>query len=241
MSEGLLAFGAYLSQKGYAPRTIQGYLDDLRRYERWLQSQAISTNGIRLTRDALQAYFQSLEEKGVSPGTTNRLIAALRAFERYQNNGSIPDGTLDAVARTEYSPEPTPEATRKDLRALIKEFHRQQSASRTERQTWHAVRNWAILQVLRETGLRAGKVCALRVESDAKTYTAGILREIFPEVELTTTARQALMDWLDVRTPGPGLLFTSYAGKPLQPCDLYRLMRTMSQRANVHVTPEMLR
>jgi integrase len=142
---------------------------------------------------------------------------------------------MAGVTRVDDNPQPIPDATRKDLRALIKEFQRQRSASRTDRQTWHAVRNWAILQVLRETSLRAGKVCRLRVESDAQNYSPAILREIFPDIELSTTARQALMDWLELREPGPGLLFTSFTSRPLQPSDLYHLMQVMSRRANIHV------
>jgi len=241
MADVLAEFAAYLGEQEYVPRTIQDYLADLRQFMQWLKERAQSSSEIVLTKEVVQQYFQSLKEKGASPGTYNRLIAALRAYERFQNNGAPSEEGLVDVLREEHCPEPIPDATRKDLRALIKEFHRQQSACRTERQTWHAVRNWAILQVLRETGLRAGKVCALRVESDGLTYSAGILREIFPDVELSTTARQALMAWLNMRKPGPGLLFTSFSGKPLQPSDLYRLMQAMSRRANVHVTPEMLR
>lgn len=241
MSDRLLEFRAYLDEQGYAPRTVQGYLYDLGQYERWLKTQAMAGDGMILSEEALRKYFQALDERGVSFGTKNRLIAVLRAFERFQNHGDLTEVSLGGISRAEYSPEPTPDATRKDLRALIREFRRQQSASRTDRQTWHAVRNWAIFQVIRETNLRAGKVCALRVESDATDYSVGILREIFPDLDLTTTARQALMDWLNLRDPGSGLLFMSYSGKPMQPGDLYRLMRAMSRRANVHVTPEMLR
>lgn len=241
MTDALAQFADYLAEQEYAPRTIQDYLADLRQYAQWLETQATFSGDILLTNAAVQRYFQTLKEKGASPGTQNRLIAALRAFERFQDNGERSEQTLAGVSREEHSPQPIPDATRKDLRALIKEFQRQRSASRTDRQTWHAVRNWAILQVLRETGLRAGRISLLRVESDAQNYTAGILREIFPDIELSTTARQALMDWLNQREPGPGLLFTSFTGRPLQPSDLYRLLHVMSRRANIHVTPEMLR
>jgi integrase/recombinase XerD len=241
MADVLAEFSAFLDEQEYAPRTIQDYLADLRQFVQWLRDKADSSSEIVLEKEAVQQYFQLLKEKGASPGTYNRFIAALRAYERFQNNGAPSEEGIVDISREDHCPASIPDATRKDLRALIKEFHRQQSACRTERQTWHAVRNWAILQVLRETGLRAGKVCGLRVESDAQTYTVGILREIFPDADLSTTARQALMDWLNIRKSGPGLLFTSFSGKPLQPCDLYRFIKTMSRRANVHVTPEMLR
>lgn len=241
MTDALAQFAAYLAEQEYAPRTIQNYLADLRQYAHWLEEQAIASGEPLLTGATVERYFQMLKEKGASPSAQNRLIAAMRAYERFQNNGECSDRIMAGVTRVDDNPQPIPDATRKDLRALIKEFQRQRSASRTDRQTWHAVRNWAILQVLRETGLRAGKVCRLRVESDSQNYTAVTLREIFPEIELSTTARQALMDWLDLREPGPGLLFTSFTGRLLQPSDLYHLMQVMSRRANIHVTPEMLR
>jgi site-specific recombinase XerD len=239
MPAELTPFAHYLAGQGLSLRTVQGYEADVGQYLEWIQTaaKAESDENAQLTPDTLRAYLQFLGAKCRSAGTLNRLIAALRAYERFL--GTEP--ALAGMPRLAHQPEAIPEANRKELRALIKEFHRQRSASRTERQTWHAVRNWAILQVLRETGLRAGKVCALRVESSAEPYEASILSEIFPGVELSTTARQALMDWLGLRKPGPGLLFTSYGGLPLQPCDLYRLMRALGSRANVHVTPEMLR
>lgn len=241
MTDALAQFADYLAEQEYAPRTIQNYLADLRQYTQWLKEQAFSSGEPLLTDVMVERYFQMLKEKGASPSAQNRLIAALRVYERFQNYGERSEPVMAGVTRVDDNPQPIPDATRKDLRALIKEFQRQRSASRTDRQTWHAVRNWAILQVLRETGLRAGKVCRLRVESDAQSYSPVILREIFPDIELSTTARQALMDWLDLREPSPGLLFTSFTGKPLQPSDLYHLMQVMSRRANIHVTPEMLR
>jgi len=241
MTDALAQFAAYLAEQEYAPRTIQNYLADLRQYTQWLKEQAIASGEPLLTDVMVERYFQMLKEKDASPSTQNRLIAALRVYERFQNNGERSEPVMAGITRVDDNPRPIPDATRKDLRALIKEFQRQRSASRTDRQTWHAVRNWAILQVLRESGLRAGKVCKLRVESDAQNYSPVILREIFPDIELSTTARQALIDWLDLREPGPGLLFTSFTGRPLQPSDLYHLMQVMSRRANIHVTPEMLR
>ena len=239
MPAELTPFAHYLAGQELSPRTVQGYVADVGQYLEWTQStgRAEYDENARITPDALRAYLHSLAAKCLSAGTMNRIIAALRAYERFL--GTQP--TLTGVPRLAHQPEAIPEATRKELRALIKEFHRQRGASRTERQTWHAVRNWAILQVLRETGLRAGKVCSLQVESGAEKYEVSIISEIFPGVELSTTARQSLMDWLSLRKPGPGLLFTSYGGSPLQPCDLYRLMRALGNRASVHVTPEMLR
>lgn len=238
-------FSKYLSEHQYSLRTIQGYLADIQQYEAWIRNQRHTSNeGLEeelLSWQTLQSFLEALQQNGVSPGTQNRMLAAVRAFARYKNEGQQIDPDLSGIQRVAHNPQPTPDATRKDLRALIKEFHRQRGASRTERQIWHAARNWAILQVLRETGMRAGRVCALRVESDATQYEVGVLREIIPGIELSTAARQALMDWLNFRTPGPGLLFTSYSGKPLQPCDLYRLLRTLSNRADIHITPEMLR
>lgn len=239
MPAELIPFAHYLAGQGLSPRTVQGYVADVVQYLEWIQTAggAASEENAPITPDRLRAYLQSLAAKCFSAGTMNRMIAALRAYERFL--GTEP--ALAGVPRLAHQAEAIPEASRKELRALIKEFHRQRSASRTERQTWHAARNWAILQVLRETGLRAGKVCALRVESCAEPYDASTLSEIFPGVELSTPARQALMDWLSLRKAGPGLLFTSYGGSALQPCDLYRLMRALGNRASVHVTPEMLR
>ncbi len=245
MLEEFTKFSKYLSEHQYSLRTIQGYLADIQQYEAWIRKQR-HTSIERLEEEllswqTLKSFLEALQQNGVSPGTQNRILAAVRAFARYKSKGQQIGPDLSSIPRVGHHPQPTPNATRKDLRALIKEFHRQRGASRTERQIWHAIRNWAILQVLRETGLRAGKICALRVESDATQYEVGILREIFPGIEFPTAARQALMDWLNFRKPGPGLLFTSYSGKPLQPCDLYRLLRTLGNRADVHVTPEMLR
>jgi site-specific recombinase XerD len=245
MADELMEFSQYLSEHGYSRRTIQGYRADIHQYEQWVRKQRQPSNGTQgeelLSWQTLQSFLEALQQTGVSPGTQNRMIAAVRAFARYKNESLRIETSLSGISRVTHNPQPTPDATRKDLRALIKEFHRQRGASRTERQIWHAVRNWAILHVLRETGLRAGKICALCVESDAICYEAGIIRELFPGFDLSTAARQALMDWLNFRKPGPGQLFTSYSGKPLQPCDLYRLLRTLGNRADVHITPEMLR
>jgi len=238
MSDVLLAFGAFLREQVYAPQTIQGYLEELRKYARWLQSEGMTAEEIILSQEALWRYFQALEETGVSARGKSRANSALRAFERFQSDAHLAVGVSGEDKRTGNSPEPTKNATQKNMRALIKEFHRQKGTDRTVRQTWLATRNQAILQVLQETHLRASKVCELQVVSDVRRDNLEILHEIFPGIELSTNASQALVDWLKLRKPGQGLLFMRYSGEPMQPFDIYCFKWDMRQQAKMYGTSE---
>lgn len=240
MSDVLLAFGAFLGKEVYAPRTIRGYLEDLRQYERWLISQGLSEDEILLTEESLRRYFRVMEEKGVSSRGKSRIMTALHAFERFQKYADHPDGVPGEVARAGHNSEPALNAPRKNLRALIKEFGSQQGNRQTERQIWLAARNQAIFRVLQGTTLHAGEVCELRVESDTSGDNLEILHEIFPGVELSANTRQALLDWLKLRKSEPGLLFMNYSGEPMRPYQLYQLTCDMRLKAKMYGTSEKL-
>jgi site-specific recombinase XerD len=112
----------------------------------------------------------------------------------------------------------------------------------------HGVRNLAILQVLRNTGLRVGELVQLQLDDVEIAERSGSLigragkGSKHRVVPLNVTARRALSDYFAVRPAGQPWVFLSQKGGRLTAQPVGRLVAKCAQRAQLqHVTPHTLR
>jgi site-specific recombinase XerD len=102
-----------------------------------------------------------------------------------------------------------------------------------------ALRNKAIVYTLRDTGVRAGELCAFDLADLTEATGSLVVRKSKTHgtrtVFLGQTARKAMHSWLRVRPRSATALFCTPKGKRLTYAGLREVLRGLATRAGVHV------
>ncbi|WP_322508211.1 tyrosine-type recombinase/integrase, partial [Anaerolinea sp.] len=123
---------------------------------------------------------------------------------------------------------------------LLREAERAVGAADTPTRRRLAVRDWALVVFLLNTGLRIAEVCALMLEDVQMGERSGWVSVRggkggkSRKVPLNAEARKALRMWLDERGETGGLF-------DLTPSGAYRRLAELGRRAGVEVHPHTLR
>jgi len=225
-----------MRNRDFSPDSIRVYKNDLSLFVRWYEAQTKQPLDVRkLTPVDLQSYRGHLQTiEGKKPATINRRVQVLRSFSRW----AYDDGVLAEDIGRNVSSIPTPKRfapkglERNEVNAFLRAA--QLSARGQGR------RNYAIVQTLLQTGLRAGEVAGLHV-NDLKlrersgwlTVRSGKGRKS-REVPLNASVRAALSDYLTERKlPPESPLFVSERSGPLSVSGLEMLMKSLAHRAGI--------
>jgi len=236
-SDALQDFAAYLSHNGLSQGTVRNYLSDLRKFQRWLgRSKGEAFSLFEIASPDINEYLCHLRaEEGRLDTTTHRNLEAIRSFCRF----AVEAGYMisNPAGQVKFSPA----RRRTSPRALTdKEVSRILEAVR-RRQPGFAARDYAILQVLLETGIRLGELASLRL-SDVQLgaeRAALIVREGKAggprQIPLSRAASEAIEAYMEVRNPLPGVehLFLTRDGKPLSMRAVQRILAVHSRAAGL--------
>jgi integrase/recombinase XerC len=196
------AFLASLAKDDLAPATLRGYRYDLQHFLAWHQSVQYGPFAIeRLAEHELSGYRQHMVSAGRRPATINRRLDALRRLCRWaQSTGSM---VIDAARdvrpmRTMRNQQPVG-LTDADAHALLR------AAGASSHGL--AARNYAIVQLMLQAGLRVGEVAALQVADIITSDRSGSVRIRHGkglkarDIPLNATVRRALKQFLEARHP----------------------------------------
>lgn len=250
----LQAFAAHLSTQDRSPVTIQGYLGDLALFARWFSIKTGQSFAIlNVTMADIQAYRQSLLDDGARPQTINRRLAALAAYGHWATQaGLITSNPAQSVRTISGSRNLAPRWLDKRQRlALVRAVEKDvQTAQQRYPRLWVLRRRDAsMVLTLLHTGLRVGELCALRLNDiqigERKGQLTvrsgkGLKHRVIP---LNLQARQALLDWIQVRPPvNIETLFTGQRQGPVDMHAIQRAVKRAARTAGLHgVTPHTLR
>ena len=153
-------FEAYLSETGLAASTIKFYSRDLRAFFRWFEAQPQLSSDPTLFRSVdVEAYKEYLTaQRGRSPATVNRILQSLRKYGHYRTwlSGQAHNAAGKVrLARVPILTEPT------FLSAEQQALLLRQAVQRDAR---HAQRDYLIVKLLLQTGMRAGELRCLRLD-----------------------------------------------------------------------------
>jgi site-specific recombinase XerD len=193
-----------LSREDLSPATLRGYRYDLHLFLDWrstVEEQAFSLE--RLAEFDLIAYRQHMVAAGRRPVTINRRLDALRRLCRWAQGA----GVLTADMARDVRPVRT-ERNRQPAGMTGTEIHGLLRAAGASTHG-HAARNYALVQLMLQAGLRIGEVAALQVSDLTISDCSGSVRIRHGkglkarDVPLNATARRALRQYLDARqAPG---------------------------------------
>ena len=236
---GETAIGLYLDakrQRDFSSASLRVYANDLSLFSRWYEKQSgLPFDPRNLTSIDLQSYrghLQNVERK--KPATINRRVQVLRSFARWAHETGL---LAEDIGRHVKSIPTTKRLAPRGLsRNEVNAFLRAAKSSRRGQ----ADRNYAILQTLLQTGLRAGEITRLQVRDLKLGKRKGSLEvrsgkgRKARQVPLNASARDAVRAYLDGRQVGPeSPVFESERGGPLTVAGLERLIHALRRRGGV--------
>jgi integrase/recombinase XerC len=196
----MASFLASLARDDLAPATLRGYRYDLRHFLAWHQSVQDGAFAIeRLAEYELIAYRQHMVAAGRRPATVNRRLDALRRLCRWAHGtGALASDAAQDIRpmRTVRNQQPVG-LTDVEVHALLR------AAGASSHGL--AARNYAIVQLMLQAGLRVGEVATLRMADVIMSDRSGSVRIRHGkglkarEIPLNATARRALKQFLEGR------------------------------------------
>jgi site-specific recombinase XerD len=222
-------FREKLEREGKSAITVKGYLDDLSLFARWylgtFGKENVSVFDVKdVDLLAYKSHLQNIER--FQPSTINRRVAALRAFFSYLFEEKVLDCFVASNLRPlELQPTRAPEVL--SHAQVLRLF------GSIDRSTVKGKRDFAIIQLFVQCGLRLGEVASIKIGDFNLSERKGVLRVQcgkggrFREVPLNKTARFALAEYLHVKPNLPGVdhLFVSQKGTPLSKRTIFDIVK----------------
>jgi integrase/recombinase XerC len=249
LGEALLdAFARRLAEQDLSPVTTRGYRHDLERFRCWIEAGRGAAPLAGITAIDLINYRQHLiGAERLQATTVNRKIQALKKFFGWARQSGQVKTDVSAELRflavgQRLRP---PSLTDAEMQALLG------AAGRTRHGL--AKRNYALVTMLAETGLRVSELCDLRCDDLDMRERSGQLRvregkgrkeRVLP---LNSNARRALRIYLAKRLPSDGddhVFLSERGGHPLAVRTVEATIAELGRRAHIRrlaVTPHLLR
>lgn len=228
-----------LAREDLASVTVRGYRSDLGLFAAWYDGHALE----ELTASDLAHFRQHLSrDRALKPASVNRKLEALRRFCRWAHA----TGRLRTNVAAELKLARAPRGMRPkgllapEVQALLR------AAGQSRRAL--ARRNYAVVQLLLQAGLRVSEAAALRIEDLEIRERYGKVRiggkvngkgNKEREVPLNATARRALQAYLDEReeTGTQDPVFLSDTGSALSLRSIQSLISQVALRAHITRIP----
>lgn len=234
LQETLAGYEKYLAESGLSQFTVKGYLGDIRQFASWLARVGVPSPLASTTQEIRRYCLQLVMTKAHPPATANRRLQAIRKFFRY----SLEEGLVDEDPSLgiKLLPQPPSEGARGLDRS---EVERLLDAVRTGGSRL-AARDYAIVQLMLQTGIRVGELTRLKLSDLALSDDRGALivkgrgTSQDREIPLNNSVRKALKAYLDERCERTsGHLFLSSKGKALSARSVQRLVNSYAQAAGL--------
>jgi site-specific recombinase XerD len=234
LDEGLDAFLRSLDGKNRSPATLRAYTTDLRQFIEWIKANnVVAQNVDQVERADVTEYVASLAQRGLTGVSRARKMAAIREYFRFLEGNDSIDKSPAASIDTPKKEKGTRTALRTD------EYTRMLSEAGGN------PRDYAILQVFLQTGIRISELCDLRLDDiDLRGHMLRVRvgkGMAARDIELERKGVQAIKTWLNVRpdTADDHLFLNRYA-EPLGERSVrklvtrYRIAAKITKRATPH-------
>ncbi len=228
-------FEAYLTNLALKPATVRNYVADVRGFMRWLEERQVHSLPQAEHFQEYRDYLVSAAEH--SPATVNRRLQALRVFGRCLVDGQ--EITENPAREVQLVP------NGHDVPIIPRvldydEVERLIVAVRAGARPSLMRRDYCIIELMLQAGLRVNEVAALDLEDFALTgngmrlIVRGAAQDHYREVPLNDTLVRALREYIQVR-PNVQIkrLFVSQRGQPLSMRSIQRLVESYAEAAQL--------
>lgn len=185
------------AERGAAPNTIAAYTRDLNAYNDFLLSLGETTSSA--SKNHITAFLKHIDDHGMSERSASRKLSAIRQFHRFLLSENIRSDDPTRII-------PSPQIGRSLPKTLsIEQVDKLLALAQTEAEqdSERNLRLYVLLELLYATGMRVSELVSLErkmVLRDAQFLTIkgkGNKERIVP---LNDSARDALMNWLQIKT-----------------------------------------
>lgn len=232
------SFQDHLTRVELAPATVRNYCADVRGFMRWLHTQHNgSTPDIPGAQDfdSYRAYL--IENTEQSPATVNRRLQALRVFGRFlQEQHLTAENPAQALKLLSKESEETPPRVLDQVEIAQLIVAVRAGASRRLMR-----RDYAIIELMLQAGLRVNEVASLNMQDLVPTNNGmrlviqGTAEHHYRQVPLNETLARALREYMQVRPAVPEInaIFVSQQGTPLSTRSIQRLVEAYARAAQL--------
>src|SRR5215211_2417368 len=233
----LAAFLRTLEGSNKSQATITAYRSDLRQFVAFLRETTCTVAGpADVRREDVAEYLSFLAEKGITGKSRARKLSTLREYFRFlEANGQVAKSPTLGIE--------TPKKERNGRTTLRPDEYTQLLAL-----AGGNPRDYAILQVFLQTGIRVSELCALtREDIDLADRTLRVTRGKGMQartIELEKKGIQALKSYLEVRPQSLyEELFLNYQGEPLSERGVRKMLAKYLRAAGItkKISPHYLR
>ncbi|MAG35314.1 MAG: hypothetical protein CL878_03570 [Dehalococcoidia bacterium] len=221
----LAAFLRALDGKNRSPLTRSAYRTDLRQFFAWLAHNTHAPTPAQVTRADVTEYLAFLAGRKLTGVTRARKLAALREFFRFLvERELLAKSPADGVETPKRERHVRPWLRPDQYRALLTE-----AAPNP--------RDFAILQVFLQTGVRVSELCALTLEDldfERREVTVHGKGQAERTIPLNKKCRAALQNYFARRPHSPyPQVFLNKEGRPLSQRMVKKLVATYRRRAGI--------
>jgi site-specific recombinase XerD len=211
-------FEAHLRSVNMSENTVKSYGKDLRQFLDFIESRGIEVQDV--DHAALLQFLGYLTDRGLKSSTKRRRMEAVKTFYR----AMCRMGELKENPMADF--EDMPRVEESNVRFLREEEYRNLRDVVRESRRKSSVRDYAILEMALQTGLRISEICSLPVD-DIEFSTRTTIGHVRVRrgkggkermVTLNDAAERALKAYLDVRPKGTGHKEV-FLNNRLKPCD----------------------
>ncbi|MGB8644631.1 MAG: tyrosine-type recombinase/integrase [Anaerolineae bacterium] len=229
-------FEAYLTNSSLRPATIRNYVADVRGFVRWMLETQGNPRPQAEHFQKYRNYLASATEQ--STATVNRRLQALRILGRYLVHAHEADVNPAREIQLVRNLRDVPAGPRV---LDYDEIERLIVAVRAGARPSLMRRDYAIIELMLQAGLRVNEVATLDTDDIALTgngmrlIVRGAAQDHYREVPLNDTLSRALREYIQVRPNMPEVrrLFVSQRGQPLSMRSIQRLVESYAQAAQL--------
>jgi len=231
-------------EKGYSHHTVAAYRNDLNQFMRYLVGEGVDS-WASVGRAQILSYVRHLKGREYASSTVARKLAAVKSFFHFLVSDGVlrddPTAAVDSPPVDKHLPRPL---SPQEMARLL--------AEPAKSDTPKASRDWALLELMYATGMRATEV--VQLEMSAVDLEAGTVRcvgkgdkeRILPLYE---RALEALRIYLENGRSGLAhgreetALFVNHRGRRLTRQGLWLIVKEYGEAAGIDhkVTPHVLR
>ena len=248
MDAVLNQFQIYLMNRDRSPKTVHGYSNDLRQFEKWMARPLEST-----TAADVRAYRDHLFEVGASANTISRHLASLASFGQWEETkdglfAENPALHVEPVEVAVLAPRRLTKSQKRKLLSVIAE-DLQRAREKYPRLWVIRQRDAVMVNFLLATGLRVGEMCELRLSDLTLSERKGSIRVRSGKgrkqrsVALMNEIRKELAEWLTIRPQVTSdRIFIGQVGEAIHPRLVQRVVQRYAEAAEIKdLTPHVLR
>ncbi len=219
-------YETFLQQLDKSPLTVQAYAADIRQFLTYLSATDVTiTKPDQVTRSLISEYLASLAAQGRTGTTRARKLISLQVFfQHLVHEHRIPHSPAATISR--------PKAIRRSHH-----FLRPEEYTRLLAEAGAHVRDFAILQVFLQTGIRVSEliaICRDDLDMDHKELRIHGKGEKERVIPLEKKAMQALKSYLSIRPECVDThVFLSYQGKGFSIRGVRKLVEKYLKQAGI--------